>query len=170
MLSSTTNLFQANETMATDTAAIKSLSTIFNSERTKFHDLSVPQRLRYTTVAAREALVQLQGSVTREPAALLLNQLGAGLGRTTPYPSNVIDKFLTCCQSPQPKRYDVARMCHVWSRCMRTPEAPPTALLIIDVQNDFISGSLSLSACEAKEVRLDTCVLCMLEQRVVQET
>ena len=26
------------------------------------------------------------------------------------------------------------------------------ALIVVDVQNDFISGSLALSACEAKEV------------------
>ena len=31
-------------------------------------------------------------------------------------------------------------------------EAPPTALLIIDVQTDFITGTLSLLACEAKQV------------------
>jgi len=44
-----------------------------------------------------------------------------------------------------------------WKHWIKPIVRPVSALIIIDVQNDFISGSLSLSNCPAQQVELFPC-------------
>ncbi|KAF8781513.1 Nicotinamidase like protein [Argiope bruennichi] len=77
--------------------------------------------------------------------ASLLNQNGDTLNEST------IKELFVSFDSNADNKIDANEFENVWKNFLKPLKHPVTALLIIDVQNDFIDGSLALKNCSAKQ-------------------
>ncbi|CAF2409168.1 unnamed protein product [Rotaria sp. Silwood2] len=92
---------------------------------------------------------QRQGFWTREDFHHFLNALFSNKRRPHLILSEQIDEYFHETDFNQDKKIDFDEFLQAWKKTIKCAVRPVSALVIIDVQNDFISGSLALHSCPA---------------------
>ncbi|CAF3331990.1 unnamed protein product [Rotaria socialis] len=92
---------------------------------------------------------QKQGFWNREDFRRFLNVLFSNKKRPYLMPNESIDEYFHETDFNRNQKIELDEFLQAWKRTIKYTVRPISALVIVDVQNDFISGSLALHSCPA---------------------
>ncbi|CAF3358607.1 unnamed protein product [Rotaria socialis] len=90
-----------------------------------------------------------KGAWSREDFRRFLNALFSNKKRPYCILSDLIEQYFCETDFNQDQKIDFDEFLSAWKKTIKCAVKPVSALVIVDVQNDFISGSLALHSCPA---------------------
>ncbi|CAF0905679.1 unnamed protein product [Adineta ricciae] len=92
-----------------------------------------------------------QGAWTREDFHRFLNALFSNKQRPYCILSDLVEQYFRETDFNQDEKIDFDEFLQAWKKPVKCAVKPISALVIVDVQNDFISGTLALHSCPANQ-------------------
>ncbi|CAF0730956.1 unnamed protein product [Adineta steineri] len=91
-----------------------------------------------------------QGCWSREDFRRFLNALFSNKKRSYCILNDLVEQYFRETDFNQDEKIDYDEFIQAWKKTIKCAVKPVSALVVVDVQNDFISGSLALHSCPAE--------------------